>query len=620
MKNVKLTLAAFAALALMVPEIFAQATESGGAAGFAATPSAAAQGVRRLDGAWASNNHVRASAYFEDYDNDTLENWAEAVLGTSPWTNDVSGVSVATAKSIGAFDLVPGAWKAAHGLSSPLSWSEDPDNDGWDNWSEWMAGTDPNAATNRPDPRLSVTLDYQAALRGRLVVWVYSREDMNGWPDAVYVRDVSLSALPATIELTDADLIHGHIRQGPCWFYAWVGSGSGSPLPAWSQGEPAAIADNQLDGIGIGFDRNGVSFHLVDKAESFARVSWKGSMPSGNDVHVAMLYGGNAVFDRVIKWPRTWLHEGDIISWNIEQSGLTGTNRKNFGLGALESTATANDEVVRAFEVVLTPQRDFEVDQWSVRQFCVVSNWMHSASALPTPVLCAPTGSKSVAAARPEFKFGLDPECPEFRFRLVKRRAEDGGWTGDNIITVLDVNVPAPGRAWNDASGRRDLVTYTLPLRIGDVTTNGVVLNRGITYQWIINGVTPVVKTGLQALGYFAAAPDEASGWGIRYRFTAPLASSSALRVQAHDSPACAAAPAASIRHGWSATGTGWLRGLPGPGPWFIRGVGGCAAYGEGSDFTAAGFVGGRRPVPVYAEPCGSPSSITNDIVIRDAR
>jgi hypothetical protein len=610
--------ALFAALALLAAGISAQQTETGGAAGYAATPSATTQGVRRLDAAWASNNHVRASAYFEDYDGDTLENWAEAVLGTSPWTNDVSGVSVATAKSIGAFDLVPGAWKAAHGLSSPLSWSEDHDNDGWDNWSEWMAGTDPNAATNRPNPTLAVTLDYHATLRGRLVIWAYSRFDMNGWPDAVYARNVSLVALPATVELTDADLVHGHLRQGANWFFAWVGSGSGSPLPSWINGDPAAVADNQFDGINIGFDLNEIAFHLTDKAESFARFSWQRAMPAGDDVHVAILSGGNPVFDRVIKWPRTWLHEGDIISWNQEHSGYS---RKNFGLGAQEGSLTPNNEVARSFVTVLTPQRDYEAEQWSTTPFCEITNWVHdvSESGIAKPVLYGPMNYEIVAAARPEFKFSLDPEFTEFRFRLITRVDESGEWTDANRKTLYDERVLAPGRFRNDITHERDLVILKSPLAVGDTWTNGIAFEAGKTYLWAVNAFSPGKKSGTTTVSenFVTAA---SSGWGIRYRYAAPLAYSSALRVQAHDSPACAAPPAASVRHGWSATGSGWLRGLPGPGPWFVRGVAGCSAYGEGGDFTAAGFVGGRRPVPVYAEPCGSPSSITNDIVIRDAR
>ena len=612
--------ALFAALALFAADIHAQATETGGAAGFAAGAG------RCLDAAWASNNHVKASAYYADYDNDTLENWAEEALGTSPWTNDVAGVSVATAKAIGAFDLVPGAWKAAHGLSSPLSWSEDPDNDGWDNWSEWMSGTDPNAATIRPNPRLAVTLDYQAALRGRLVVWCHSRQDMLGWPDAVYVRDVAIDAPPATVELTDADLIHGHLRQGPCWFFAWMDRDgpTSAGLPAWSDGCPAAIADGQLDGIEIGFGRNGAVFRLTDRAESFARVSWadEAAKNPGDGMFVEVFYSGNRVFRRTIKWPRTWLHEGDIISWNNENSGLSGSARKNFGLGAL-GDVSASDTTRRIFTVDLTPQSMNEMYEFGyMANYCEISNWMHTASALATPELYGPIGSATVTDARPEFRFRLDPEYTEFRFRLVTRADESGQWVDANQVTVFDRRILAPGRCWNGATGQRDLVVLRSPLSVGDaeVVDNGSTLatrtmfDYGKVYQWAVNAYSPAITVGTSTkIGYFRTPSKSAAGWNIPYSVS-PVSGHTAVNVTNHIlvcaylSPACSGVPAKARRHNFAAGVTNYLAGLTGPGPWFIK------AWSR----DAAGFFShGRRPVPVYAVPAGSAMQ-GNAIVIRD--
>ncbi len=514
---------------------------------------------------------------FDDFDSDGLRNEAEWRAGLDPWNpdtdrdgtldfDDVPASLSSTPFSYGwlytdadyVLDGYEYQWEDSY--ASPYRYDEDEDRDldGWNNWSEALVGTalaynsynepvvvedgdaDADAsisvaeasvadkAANFPVPDLTVTLDYYGrAIKGaKLVIHAYSHEDMNGLPDAVFVKDFSSDTLdtwPMTVTVGRESLVYGHIRQGRNWFYAWfdgagAGAGAGASAgagqnagadgswPTWSAGEPAAIADNQLDGIDIGFDRNEVTFHLTDKAESFARFSWEGQMPEG-DVHVAMLYSGNAVFDRVIKWPRTWLHEGDIVSWNNEQSGQSGSN---FGLGALEETVSANDEVVRGIEVVLTPQGNFEGDQWSIAEFCVVSNWMHSASALAKPALYGPIGREIVADARPEFQFSLDPEFSEFRFRILKRRSESDDWTSP--IPVVDERFLAPGRFWNDATHRRDLVIFKSPISVGDVSENIVVFERGKMYQWIVTGYSPAVRSGVSsAVGYFITSDASSS-------------------------------------------------------------------------------------------------------------
>ena len=490
---------------------------------------------------------------FDDFDKDGLRNEAEYRAGLDPWNPNTDGNSLMdfydkpassdTLKfSYGwlytdmdyVSDSYELAWDDAFASAFRYDEHEDRDLDGWDNWSEALVGTalaynsynepvvveagddsaDSNAsiaessvadkAANFPLPNLTVTLDYggEAIAGSKLVVWAYSREDMSGWPDAVFVKDFSADTLdtwPMTVAVGRDDLVFGHLRQGRNWFYAWMdgagssgtssgGASAGSEtLPTWNDGEPAAIADNQLDGIDIGFDLNEVTFHLTDKAESFARFSWEGKMPDG-DVHVALLHDGNGVFDRVIKWPRTWLHEGDIISWNNEQSGLTGTSRRNFGLGALEGTVSADDEVVRGFVAVLTPQYDFEADNWSTTPFCVISNWMHSASAVAKPVLYGPRSYEIVADARPEFRFSLDPEYTEFQFTLTR--------TNDNA-KIFNYRVLAPGRFHNDATGNRDLVIWKFPHSIGEkISASGYTFGADTAYTWEVVGYSPALRTG----------------------------------------------------------------------------------------------------------------------------
>ena len=487
----------------------------------------------------------------DDFDGDGLGNWYEYLAGKlNPFLpdTDADGVTDFNASPDGKLSY---GWLYTDGdyvldsyelqwddnFASPYRYDEheDRDVDGWDNWSEGLVGTalaygtydvvstnDLSAldasdkAAAFPLPNLKVTLDYNgAAVSGaKLVIHAYSHEDMNGWPDAIFVKDIpqTVDVWPVTMTVGPEELVYGHILQGKNWFFAWLeaaesssagGSGSGQggnegvagfgDMPTWNNPEPAAIADNQLDGIDIGFDLNEVTFHFTDKAESFARFSWDGAMPAGDDVHVAILSGGNKVFDRVIQWPRTWLHEGDIISWNQENSGKS---RKDFGLGAQEGSLSANNGVVRVFQAVLTPQRDYEAEQWSTTPFCEISNWVHTASALAKPVLYGPIGRDIVAAARPEFKFSLDPEFTEFRFRLVTRVDETGEWVAANQKTLYDERVLAPGRFKNDATHERDLVIFKSPLAVGDTWTNGITFEAGKTYQWAVNAFSPGVKSG----------------------------------------------------------------------------------------------------------------------------
>jgi hypothetical protein len=505
---------------------------------------------------------------FDDFDHDGLRNVAEYQAGLNPWNPDTDGDGTldyadvpdslaSTPLSYGWLytdaDYVLDAYELGWSdvFTSPYRYDEheDRDLDGWNNWSEALAGTalaynsyneaagvvtidkDGNTvsnvtgvaeasiadkAANFPLPSLQVTLDYYGrAIQGaRLVIHAYSREDMNGWPDAVFVKDFSAETLdtwPMTVTVGRESLVYGHLRQGRNWFYAWFeedGSGlaavNGGNWPTWTDGEPAAIADNQLEGIDIGFDFNEVAFHLTNKAESFARFSWANQNWEGQNVHVAMLYSGNAVFDRIIQWPRTWIHEGDIISWNIENSGV----RRDLGLGALEGFVSADDDVVRGIEVVLTPQSNFEGDQWSIQVFGVISNWMHTAEALAKPTLYGPVNREIVTDARPEFKFSLDPEYTEFQFTLT--RVSDSK-------NIFNGRVLAPGRFRNDRTGNRDLVIWKFPHSVGEkIPSTGYTFSNDFEYKWKVVGYSPAVKSGAStqtsAEGTFLTAAANASG------------------------------------------------------------------------------------------------------------
>ena len=505
-------------------------------------------------------------------------------------------------------------------FASPYRYDEheDRDLDGWDNWSEAQVGTslaynsydepDTNGlniaessiadkAANFPLPDLHVTLDYngEAISSSKLVIHAYSQSNMNGWPDAVFVKDFSedtLDTWPMTVTVGRNELVYGHLRQGHNWFFAWLerdasalSSVNGGNWPTWSDSEPAAIADNQLDGIDIGFDLNEITFHLTDKTESFARVSWEGAISQGEGVFVNIFYSGNSVFSPTIEWPRTWLHEGDIISWNIEKSGLTG----GFGLGALSSAPTVSDDLVRVFTMAVTPKSLNEAGVFGyIDPYCVISNWMHSASTLAQPVLYGPINREIVSDARPEFKFSLDQEFTEFQFTLKRVNLASG-----ESIAIFDQRVLAPGRFWNDATGRRDLVVWHFPHSVGDRIVNGpnsylFADGPDFEYKWEVVPYSPAIQTAQTSEGVFLTAaketaPDAANVSGkcriavdVEYPSGMVALDSSAtymntpyLRVQAFRSKSFNGLPDASIQA--KTVGTYTLTGLEAGESYYIR-------------------------------------------------
>lgn len=485
----------------------------------------------------------------DDFDHDGIRNEAECRASLDPWNSDSNGNGISdyddslTGGLTYGFiytdnDYVLDGYEELFDdvFASAFRYDEheDSDLDGWNNWSEALVGTalnynsynergaDTNAlaessiedkAANFPLPDLTVTLDYHgnSIVGSKLVIHAYSKRDMNGWPDAVFVKDFSndyLNTWPMTVTIGKNDLAYGHIRQGANWFYAWMdgalGAQSGSAgesnvstWPTWNDGEPAAIADNQLDGIDIGFDRNEITFHLTDKAESFARVSFEQQATgAGTYVKLVQLYG-DTVFERKIEWPRTWLHEGDIIDWNIATYGGA---KSNFGLGAHLANIKASDTTQRSFEVYIAPAVSLDPIQnpgYVICQDAGVTNWVHAT--LETPVVYAPVFGETVADVCPEFKFSLHPECTEFQLQI--------SGSSDNIPVQ---RVLAPGRSYNRETGKYDLVIWRLPPSVSEM------LKPGATYTWTVSGYSPGVKNGIsgtRSTGVFTVASFAESGY-----------------------------------------------------------------------------------------------------------
>ena len=388
-----------------------------------------------------------------------------------------------------------------------------------------------------PVPNLKVTVNYYgdriSSLQqtgptnsgARLIIHAYSRFDMNGWPDVVLAKHFTTDTFPCVIEFTPEDIIYGHIRQGKNWFFAWaeidgtymnvtypIGNESDHQVdthevlasgdwPTWSPNEPAAVANNQLDGIDIGFDLNEITFNLTDKPESFVRSTWDERFSVeyvDEDVDgYEVLIEGDEYFRYKIEWPRTWIHEWDIVNYNVN---VLNKGKRNFGFGAHGPAAEmpADDDSPKEFTVKVRPEalrRMYPGDTTGFKWAGSFTNWTHSAAALGNPILYGPIGHEIVADARPEFKFSLAPEYTEYQFTLKKNGQE-----------IYNERILAPGRFRNDNDGpyapqmgRPNLVIWKFPYCIGDrIPHNGGYeeFEFGKDYTWTVVAYAPARKSG----------------------------------------------------------------------------------------------------------------------------
>ena len=136
-----------------------------------------------LDPNDASGHH----GAYGDADGDGLDNWAEYLAQTDPHAYDTDydgysdyysrpdGQSLTYGELYDDGDGMDNAWEMQFNLNpNRYDANEDADHDGWTNWEEFMAGTNPRSVTSFPLPTLSVTFDYVGASTNMATLTVLS--------------------------------------------------------------------------------------------------------------------------------------------------------------------------------------------------------------------------------------------------------------------------------------------------------------------------------------------------------------------------------------------------------------------------------------------------------------
>ena len=267
-----------------------------------------------------------------DPDHDGLCNMGEFLAGTNPHNPetlatgflDYDTVDPTTGMTYGweygSADSLPELWKFNNGLANMRDVAnDDPDMDGWDNYSEYMAGTNPNDNTSVPRPTLSFTTWYAGqASAGNLVILAYSTSTMDGSPDATLVFPLSAAAqYPQTFMLNITNVVSGYVREGDNWFFAFIDQNGNNQ---WDAGEPAGYAVYQP--INMTWGSAAVDIQLQDRAQGFPRFQWtlpNGTLQSRVVVEYMTVSGPytnyTTVLDTTVKAPRNYITEADVVRY-----------------------------------------------------------------------------------------------------------------------------------------------------------------------------------------------------------------------------------------------------------------------------------------------------------------
>jgi hypothetical protein len=462
------------------------------------------------------------SDFYDDPDHDGLPNFAELLAGTDPRNpdTDFDGYS--------DYDSPPTSWQpygvrhtdndytedwwesqyaAEYAYSVHYDSQLDPDDDGWDNWSEARyeakSGviTQPDSGETAPVPQVAVTLYYPGLSRGAVVVLAYSDRAMDGEPDATF--ELPAPAYYPFTFTTNSVPVAGRLRQRSNWFFAIMDMNGNRQ---WDAGEPAGLADRFP--YDVGWDKNALSFTLSDKpVNGFVRLPFPtvsggtNGVPGGTNglpavtntlplspgaelhsVEIGRITwaGTNAVFTRIfsknIRGPRNWIHEGDILDPNAAVGG--GKPGLDWD-GRITGTPTIPITTTSTYEL-----RVDGVKAGGSNNYFVV---YYSSNTLPTPVAQYPRGA-IVTSPRPEFRWTMSAFASAFELQILTTNA----FTDEVVYSSGTNAAPSP----RNADGLR---VWSPPIHWGDIVPalnggNGALTNAA--FRWRVRAFQPRLVTG----------------------------------------------------------------------------------------------------------------------------
>jgi hypothetical protein len=354
------------------------------------------------------------------------------------------------------------------------------------------------------------------------VVMNYSYRLVENWPKRLFLGRATT----------------GYLREGLNTFFAFMDSNNNG---TWDAGEPCGLP--QPAATAIGWDRNEIVIELTDYMQGYLRMA----MPSGvrsEDVFngVADDAGGGdqaaleqrvrivrtgvdgqkrhtrVVFDKVLRAPRAWLHEGDL--WAQGDLAL------DWGLMYVD---TALDRTRLSYEVFLGETTTFT--NGAVAFFTNVFDVVRAKA-----VNVAPINGAYVYSARPTFKWrlpaGSETKYPAFAFEMRL-----GSTTGTLMYESGAMPVPA-----RNANGE---FVWEAPIYANTRLPNGQVFQSNKVYAWRViamNAKFSDTASNWSDWKYFRLdvnAPMQSSGYGsaeARVKYYGPAAAmlTGRVKVQAY--------------------------------------------------------------------------------------